>query len=258
MTDELAVNQPASDAAPVENVQAPAAPSPAPEKVDNVQKRIDRLTWEKNEYRRQLDELRARPESKAPAPEPLKPPTKADHDYDDDKYQAALIAYTEQIAEKKAQELLEKHERNRQESAKQRTFQERQDAFIKSKPDYREKVTENESLPITPEMAQVIRESEMGPELAYYLAENEDKAAAISQLSPFLQARELGRIEALLESQKAAPAAAPAEKPKVTAAPPPVPKIEVTESSTRKDWNDPELSYEEFNKRRRAVIAQRK
>ncbi len=72
MSEELAPQEPASDAAP-EITAEPAAPSPAPEKVDNVQKRIDRLTWEKNEYRRQLDELRKQPEP-VKAQEPPKHP----------------------------------------------------------------------------------------------------------------------------------------------------------------------------------------
>ncbi len=237
MTDELAPQELASDAAPVENTSAPAAPSPAPEPkessaIEKMQKRIDQLTYRLRETERQ----QARPESPPPAPEPLKPPTKAEHDYDDEKYQAALIAYTEQVAERKAQDLLDKRDREQQETARKKTFQERQDAFAKSKPDYAEKVLQNDSLPITSEMAQVIQESEMGPEIAYYLAENEEKAAAIAQLSPFLQARELGRIEAQLEAAKAPPAA----PPKQSSAPPPVPKIDATDSARAISSTDPD------------------
>lgn len=251
MTDELAVNQPASDAAP--EISAPAAPSPAPEPkessaIEKMQKRIDQLTYRLRETERQ----QARPEPQTPASETLKPPTKAEHDYDDDKYQAALIAYTEQVAERKAQELLDKRERDAQETAKKKTFQERQDAFAKSKPDYREKVLENDSLPISEAMAKVIQRREMGPEIAYHLADNLELAAEIARLDPEDAAIELGLIEAQLRAAKAAPPA----PPKPSAAPPPVPKIEASDPATEKDMS--QMSDAEFAKYRRRQIAQRR
>jgi hypothetical protein len=254
MSEELAI-QPASDAAPVINADAPAAPSPAPveTKPDNVQKRIDKLTWEKNEYRRQLDELRARPESKPPASEPLKPPTRADHDYDEGKYEAALLEYSRAIARQEVQETLKREREQEAEGKRKQSFQQRQDEFIKSHPEYREKVLENDTLPITQDMARVIAESEMGPEVALYLAENEEKAAQIAQLSPFLQARELGRIEARLEAAKVTPPPAP----KLSEAPPPVPKIDATDPAIPN--KDPsKMSDSEFAKWRKRQIAQRR
>lgn len=235
MTDELAT-QPASDAAP-ETTDAPAAPSPAPEPkessaIEKMQKRIDQLTYRLRETERQ----QARPESPPPAPEPLKPPTRAEHDYDDDKYQAALIAYTEQVAERKAQELLDKRERDAQETAKKKTFQERMDSYAKSKPGFYEKVGREDLTFFDGPVLKAIQSSEIGPEIAEYLAENEDKGRAIAQLDPFLVAKEIGRIEAQLEAAKAPPPA----PPKPSSAPPPVPKIEATDSARAISSTDPE------------------
>jgi len=87
--------------------------------------------------------------------------------------------------------------------------------FIKSKPDYVEKVQNARTLPISTEVQEALRESEFGPQVAYHLVENPEVARAILQLSPSAQLREIGRIEARLEAAKAKPA------PAVSQAPPP-------------------------------------
>lgn len=63
------------------------------------------------------------------------------------------------------------------------------------------------NLTITPLMAAVIRESEVGPEMAYHLGKNRSEAQRIADLPPHRQAAELGRLEA-----------------KLSASPPPSPK----------------------------------
>ena len=47
-------------------------------------------------------------------------------------------------------------------------------------------------------MAQTIQASDIGPEVAYYLGSNPKEADRISRLSPFLQAKEIGKIEVKL------------------------------------------------------------
>ena len=77
-----------------------------------------------------------------------------------------------------------------------------------------EQVVYNRNLPITDVMAQTIQASEVGPDVAYYLGSNPKEADRIARLSPFLQAKEIGRIEAKI-----------AENPPVkrsTNAPPPI------------------------------------
>ena len=61
-----------------------------------------------------------------------------------------------------------------------------------------EQVVYNPKLPITNVMAETIQASDVGPDLAYYLGSNPQEAARISRLSPFLQAKEIGKIEAKL------------------------------------------------------------
>ena len=77
-------------------------------------------------------------------------------------------------------------------------------------------------LDATQVMLEAIQGSEVGPEVAVYLAKNLDEAHAITRLAPFQQAIAMGRIEAKL-LQPPAPPARP--QVAVTRAPAPPPSI---------------------------------
>ena len=85
---------------------------------------------------------------------------------------------------------------------------------VRGKYDDFDQVAYNPNLPITDVMAETIRASEIGPELAYHLGSNPKEADRIARLSPFLQAKEIGKIEAKL-------AAEPPQK-KISSAPAPI------------------------------------
>ena len=74
---------------------------------------------------------------------------------------------------------------------------EREDTARDKYDDY-DLVVQNPSLPITQVMANVMYASEIGPDIAYHLGSNPAEAARIAKLSPFLQAKEIGRIESKL------------------------------------------------------------
>lgn len=212
---------------------APAKPETASE--DKLQKRFDKLTREKYEALRERDrerwekeQLRAQIEAKTPAVA-QSPPTLESSGFDEAKYQASVLEYTKAAAKAEAERIVNDHLQKQQVTAKHSEFEKRQQDFIKTKPDYADKVLNNPDLQISKDMARVIRESEIGPQIAFYLAENEELAASIAALDPLIQARELGRIEARLESQKA-----PAKSP-VSAAPPPVAKLEGSDNEVDKD-----------------------
>ena len=50
-------------------------------------------------------------------------------------------------------------------------------------------------------MAETIKASDLGPDLAYWLGSNPKEADRISRLSPLLQAREIGKIEAKITAE---------------------------------------------------------
>jgi hypothetical protein len=187
-------------------------------------------------------------------------PTLESVGFDEGKFYAAVAAYTKGMTES-AKEAAREEARGIIQAERDAQFQElsnkswatKEAEFLKSKPDYTEKVVDagrRGAWACTREMGAVIKQSEMGPAIAYYLAEHTDIAAEIAKKDPLVQAREIGRIEAKLELAKAPP------KPAVSQAPPPVNKVEGTEAQVEK--SPAEMSNEEFNKWRKRQIAQRR
>jgi hypothetical protein len=107
--------------------------------------------------------------------------------------------YAEALAERKAHELLAQREAARQQAAIVEAYQELEETARDKYADFQQ-VAYNPNLPVTDVMAQTIQASEIGPDVIYWLGSNPKEAARISQLSPILQAREIGKIEARLTS----------------------------------------------------------
>ena len=272
-----AVDAPEADAGGADTNGDGSAPSlteaQAPAKVkDPIQERFDKLTRDKydalregdrkgyllEQRDRELADLRAKleaRENKQVAPADAFP-TLESVGYDEGKFIAAVAAYnkaTTDAARAAAREEAQGIIRAERDAAKaeqaSKSWATKEAEFLKSKPDYAEKVRDNDELKITKEMADVIRESDIGPQVAYYLGENPDKAAAIAQLPPLIQAREIGRIEAKLEAAKAP------LKPAVSQAPPPVGKIDADDAPAvlKVDSADSDtLSDKEWTRRRNA------
>jgi len=103
--------------------------------------------------------------------------------------------YADAWAYQKAEPLLAQREQARQQSAILESYHEREEE-ARNKYDDFEQVAYNPKLPITDVMAESIRASDIGPEVAYYLGANPKEAERISRLAPIVQAKEIGRIEA--------------------------------------------------------------
>jgi hypothetical protein len=106
-------------------------------------------------------------------------------------------AYAEALAVRKAEELLAQREFQKQQAAIEEAYHEREEE-ARAKYDDFEQVAYNPQLRVTDVMAETIKASDMGPDLAYWLGTNPKEADRISRLSPLLQAREIGKIEAKL------------------------------------------------------------
>ena len=140
-------------------------------------------------------------------------------------------AYAEALALKKAEELIAKRDAAKQKATVLDSYHEREEE-ARSKYDDFEQVAYNPNVRITDVMAETIQSSEVGPDVAYYLGANPKEADRISRLSPFMQAKEIGRIEAKL-------AEAPPVK-KTTSAPAPITPVTARASgSPTYDTTDP-------------------
>ena len=121
-------------------------------------------------------------------------------------------AYAEFIRAE-AEKLVQHREAQKQQAEIMEVYHDREEE-ARGKYDDFDQVAYNPKLPITDVMAETIRASDIGPDLAYHLGQNPKEAERIARLSPFLQAKEIGKIEAKL-------AAAPPVK-KHSSAPAPI------------------------------------
>lgn len=136
-------------------------------------------------------------------------------------YEGYLEAKADYQVAEKFKEVEARADRARQETElreREATWQKLEQKAAKKYEDY-EDVALSDDLAITPIMAAAIKDAkEIGPDIAYYLGKNPDDADRIAKLSPAAQVREIGKIEARLESK-----AEPAKRQ--SKAPPPIDPI---------------------------------
>lgn len=176
---------PESDAVVPEETQAEATKTFTQEELDAIVSK--RLAREQRKWERE-QKLKATQASPASAPPAEIPPV--------EQFESPE-AYAEALAEQKAAQLLARRDAERQHAELLAAYQEREEDARTKYEDF-EQVAYNPQLPVTQVMAQTIQGSEIGPELAYWLGSNPKEADRISRLSPFLQAKEIGKIEAKL------------------------------------------------------------
>ena len=210
--DQVATAAPESESTPEE--AKPAAKTFTQEEVDElISKRLAReqRKWE----RKQVQQPAAAPPKDVPPVDSFESPE----------------AYAEALATKKAEELLAQREAQRHQAEVLEAYQDREEQAREKYDDF-EQVAYNPSLRITSVMAETIQASDVGPDVAYYLGSNPKEADRISRLSPFLQAKEIGKIEAKLATD-------PPVK-KTTTAPQPITPVSArTTGSPAYDTTDP-------------------
>jgi hypothetical protein len=220
-TPAPAAPETASDQLPEQPTQAAAEPdTPAKtftqEELDEIVRK--RLAKEQRRWERQT-----RQQPQTPSVPQDVPPA--------DQFES-VDAYAQALAEKKAQELIQQRDLERQQSQLLEGYAEREEAARDKYEDF-EQVVYNPSLRITTVMAQTIQASDMGPDIAYHLGANPKEANRIAQLPPFLQAKEIGKIEAKLADN-------PPVVRKPTKAPDPIAPVSSNRSTAPKfDTTDP-------------------
>jgi hypothetical protein len=139
----------------------------------------------------------------------------------------SVDAYAEALVAKK----LEQRDQLRLQSEAIEQYHDREEE-ARGKYDDFEQVAYNPNIKITKVMAEAIHSSASGPDVAYYLGSNAKEADRISRLAPLAQAREIGRLEALV-------AASPPVKKTSTAPEPFTPVTPRSSGSPSFDTTDP-------------------
>jgi hypothetical protein len=217
---------PEATAAPVVPETAPevaeSQPEQTPEEKKFSQAEIDamiskRLAREQRKWEREQQAKLAQPQAPREVP-PI------------DQFESP-DAYAEALAVRKAEELIAQRDFQRQQAEINDAYHDREEE-ARAKYDDFEQVAYNPQLRVTDVMAETIKASDMGPDLAYWLGTNPKEADRISRLAPLLQAREIGKIEAKLGSN-------PLVKPTTSAPTPISPVTARTSGSPSYDTTDP-------------------
>jgi hypothetical protein len=214
MTDEVQ-NLAEVDSAPAPEVTATTEPAvTAPEVADQSNEQPEEKKFTQAELDAMIGKRLAREQRKwereqqakqAPVPAmPTEIPTA-------DQFESPQ-AYADFIRAE-AEKLVQHREIQKQRAEIEETFAEREEE-ARGKYDDFDQVAYNPQLRVTDVMAETIKASDIGPDLAYWLGSNPKEADRISRLSPLLQAREIGKIEAKLGTE-------PPQK-KTTSAPEPI------------------------------------
>lgn len=167
-------------------------------------------------------------------------------------------AYADALAERKAQELVARREAERAQSEIIEAYHDKEEE-ARNKYDDFEQVAYNPQLRITNVMAETIQSSEVGPDVAYYLGSNPKEADRIAKLSPFQQAKEIGRIEAKLVAEPVTKktSSAPAPIAPVTARTSGTPSYDTTDPRSTKTLSTSEWIEQERQRQIKAWEAKR-
>lgn len=193
-----------------EQLEEPVDP-PAP-RVDPVQKRIDALVKKTRLQEEELEYWKSQ-SLKSQAQEPQVPVQKPVYeDFND------LILYNEALNEWNYHRIRHETQAQAEQNRVVQTHQARVKKFEVDHPDYNDVVAETRHMAVAHEINGAIAESEIGPEITYFLAKNPDEIERINKLPPARRLIEMGKLEAKLMKEDA-------PKKKVSAAPAPTSNV---------------------------------
>jgi hypothetical protein len=194
----------------------PEVEAAAGEKKQNpkLEKRFSELTKQREAARQDADrerstrealEVRVRElESKANPPKTDEPDPKPDPAQFNDaiEYAEALAEWTtdKRMRERDQADLARKVEA--EQSRMRQKFQERLDTAKSEMPDYEDMIASSD-VSVSQPVTDAIIESDVGPQILYYLAENPEFARGLAEKSITSQLRAIGRLEAKFEPSEA-------------------------------------------------------
>lgn len=216
--------------APVENTEATATspddPSAKPKRQHWASTRINELVRDREETRRERDhwrELALQKQGITKEQDRKEVAQGKPESSNFDTYEAYIDALTDWKVEHRIKTEREKAESSYSENQKIAQQQQAFSGFEARAEKVREKYEDFDDVAfsnfkVTEAMTAALLESELGPDILYYLGNNPKEAARIARLSPYAQAREIGKLEAkypeLSKTTSTAPAPISPVKPK--------------------------------------------
>lgn len=230
---------------------------------DPVQKKFNKLTYERRRLERENQQLRQQIQSNSGGNrlDPKRDGNEeadavgrfkslADFEYDEQRYQEYLFGEVSSRVETKLEKKFSERETQQQQRQRFSKFSQNEREFAKKTPDYFE-VTRDPLLDgFTPIVKDLLATSDIGPDLAYHLAKNPDALFEIADMDERSAARAIGRLEERIQAARKAPAGRT-----VSRAPAPAPKLDATDEALEKE--DGEMSDAEWLARRRKEVSSR-
>ena len=223
-----------------------------------TQRKFDKLTWEKNQERREREKVTAELDAikKKPAEIVFPEPENFPGGEFDPAYRQALIDYGKKTGESeivaRVQQDNERSMASQRNQAVINTFESRASKLRVDLPDFDAvaKAPEMVELYRHPQMTPIVdalHESEVGPQLAYYFGKNPGEAYRLANLPWPSALRELGRLEARIVTETGVR--------KVSQAPEPINPVGAGANITEK--SPEEMSPSEFAVWRRDYVKKR-
>lgn len=230
-----------------------------PKKKGGFQKRIDKLTKERESFKREADlwKEQAMKAGQKPAEEPKKLEAKVEVSKegkpDPDKFNT-LGEYYEALADWKYDQRQKQSDKAKHvetvKSAyenKVKSFQDKSKEFVKTAPDFFDTLAEVDHIPLNPALEDLLLRSKNGHELLYDLVKEPEEYERISKLDPTDVAYEMGLRGAKFVK---APSSVETIETKTTKAPPPVKPIGKSTTVSTKDPGEMTMpEYKEWYKR---------
>ena len=228
-------DQPEVEAAPAEPAEEAERSEPEIEKEQEekpkgnpkLERRFSEITKQREEARkeaqtereaRQALEARLAVLEKQPAPQAPKVDEEPQPSQFNDafEYAKALAEYTadQRIGEMRRQDAEAKQAQERQKVIE--TWASKVQAAKASMPDFDDIVASSDVV-VNDDIRDAILESDVGPQILYHLAENDDVAKRIAGLTPKQALREIGKLEARFEAKETKPEPTPITRSKAPA-----------------------------------------
>lgn len=210
----------------VEQGETPEGEEHQAPKESRVQKRIDKLTREKYELKGKLEAYERMMSQQQVQVANVESKPQRSQFGSDEEFIDAITDYKINQRENASKQQSAVAAQTSVESA----WAAKEKSAMKEYEDYSDVVEDASDVKINSAAVEAILESDLGPDIRYYLAKNPDEAEKTLSMSASAAIKHIGKIEAKIEAQKSA------KKTKTSSAPPPIKPVKAGGSSSKDDY----------------------